>query len=101
VMQTRDGIVDVQAVLRLRRRLHVPADQRQAERGCEILGEQRLAGARLAAYEQRATECDRDVDRVAQLLGGDIRLRALELIELLLGHTSEDLSAFSGSCAGH
>ena len=47
----------------------------------EVLGEQRLAGARLAAHEQRPLERDGDVHRVAELVGGDVAGGALELIE--------------------
>ena len=49
---------------------------------------------RLAAYQERAAERDGDVHCVAQLVGSDVRLRALELIELLVGGHPTDLSAF-------
>ena len=47
----------------------------------EVLGEQRLAGAGLAAHQQRPRERDRDVHRVAELVGGDVAGGALKLIE--------------------
>jgi len=90
VVQTRDGVVDVEAVLGLRRRLHVPADQRHAEARRQVLGEQGLAGAGLAAHEQRPLERDRDVHRMAELFRRDVAVGALELLErsVVVGHTS-------------
>jgi hypothetical protein len=46
-----------------------------------VLGEQGLAGARLAAHQERPGERDRDVHRVAELVGDDVAGRTLELIE--------------------
>ena len=75
VVEALHGVVDVEAVLGLGGRLDLPADQRQAERRGEVLGEQRLAGAGLAAHEQRPLEREGDVDRVPQVLGGDVASR--------------------------
>ena len=39
-----------------------------------LLGEHRLAGARLALDQQRALQRDRRVDREHQVVGGDVGL---------------------------
>ena len=72
VVQARHGVVDVEAVLRLAGRLHVPADELEPERLGQVLGEQRLAGARLAAHQQRPLERERHVHGLAQLVGRDV-----------------------------
>ena len=53
VAQARDGVVLVQALLRLAGGLDVPLVQRPLERAGDLRGELRLAGAGLALDEQR------------------------------------------------
>jgi hypothetical protein len=47
VTQARDGIVFVETLLRLGRRLDMPLEQRQSERGGDFLGQHGLPGPRL------------------------------------------------------
>jgi hypothetical protein len=74
VAQAENRVVPGETVLRLGRRLDVPAIERLVERGGDLLGQLRLAGARLALDEQRPRERDRRVDGHHQIVGGDIGL---------------------------
>ena len=78
IAQPRHRVVLVQALLRLGGRLDVPLQQRPAEAPRDFLGEQRLAGARLALDEQRPLEGDRRVDGELQVVGGDVGIGAFE-----------------------
>ena len=80
VAQARDGVVFVQALLRLARGLDVPLVQRTAQRARDFLRELRLAGARLALDEQRARQRDGGVHRHHEVVGGDVALGAGEAI---------------------
>ena len=53
IPQARDGVILVQALLRLAGRFDVPLEQGPAERAGDLLRELGLAGARLALDEQR------------------------------------------------
>ena len=79
VAQARDGVVLVQAVLRLGRRLDVPAVERLVERARDLLGQLGLAGAGLALDEQRPRQRDGRIDGHHQVLGRDVALRPFEL----------------------
>ena len=78
VAQPRHGVVLVEALLRLGRRLDVPLHERPAERPRDFLGEHRLAGAGLALDQQRALQRDRRVDREHQVRRGDVGVGAFE-----------------------
>ena len=58
-----DGVVFVQALLRLGGRLDVPLEQRLAERLGDLVRQHRLARAGLALDQQRPLQGDRGVDR--------------------------------------
>src|SRR5262249_2666623 len=81
VMEPLDGVVDVEPLLRLGRRLDVPAEELHLERLGDVVGEEGLSGAGLAAEEERPLEREGDVHRVTKTFGGDVRVRALEPIE--------------------
>src|SRR6185437_2491939 len=72
VAQAGDGVVLVEALLRLGGRLDVPFDQRRAERLGDFVREDGLAGARLALDQQRALQGDRGIDRHAQVVTCDV-----------------------------
>ncbi len=78
VAQAGDGVVLVEALLRLDGRLDVPGDERRVQRLGDLVGEDGLAGARLALDEERTFQIDRGVDRDAQVVGCDIVLGAFE-----------------------
>jgi hypothetical protein len=78
VAQTRNRVVLIQPVLRLRRRLDVPAKQRLVECAGDFFRQLRLAGAGLALHEQRSRECHRRVDGHHQVVRGDVTVCALE-----------------------
>ena len=78
VAQARDGIVFVQALLRLGGRLDVPLDQVRPEGRGDFLRQHGLARARLALHQQRSLQRDRRIDRDPQIFGGDIAGRAFE-----------------------
>ena len=78
VAQPRDGVIFVEALLRLGRRLDMPFDQVEPERRGDLAGELGLAGAGLALDQQRPLQRDRRVDRHHQILVGDIGRRAFE-----------------------
>src|SRR3546814_4829394 len=70
--QPRDRVIFVKALLRLRRRLDVPGDQRRVEGLGDLLGEHGLAGAGFALHEQGTAQQGRGVDRDFQVVGGDV-----------------------------
>ena len=78
VAQPADRVVFVEALGGLGRRLDVPFDQRQAERGGDLAGELGLAGAGLALDEERPLQRDRGVDRHRQVGRRDVVRRAFE-----------------------
>ena len=81
VAQARDGVIFVEPLLGLDRRLDVPLDQRRAQRLRHFLRQHGLARSRLALDEQRALERDRGVHRNLQVIGCDVGLAARELHE--------------------
>jgi len=90
VAQARDGVVFVQAVVGLGRRLDVPGDQRGVHGLRDLIGEDSLAGAGLALDQQGALESDRRIDRDPQVVGGDVVGRAFEAVGLT-GHGGSGL----------
>jgi hypothetical protein len=78
VAQSRHRVVFVESLLRLRRRLDVPGIERPRQRSRDFLGQQRLAGTRLALDEQRPRQRQRRVDGELQVIGGDIGGGAFE-----------------------
>ena len=72
VAKPGDRVIFVEALMRLGRRLDVPFDQRRAERLGDLVGEDGLAGARLALDQQRPAQRDRGIDRDLEVVGGDI-----------------------------
>ena len=83
IPQSRDGVVLVQAVLRLARRLDVPLEQRRIERARDFFGELRLARAGLALDEERARQRDRGIDCERKLAGRDVARGALEAAQVV------------------
>ena len=77
VAQPRHRIIFVEALMRLGGRLDVPFDQRRADRGGDLVGEDGLAGAGLALDQQRAAKRDRGIDRDLEVVGRDIGRRCL------------------------
>ncbi len=78
VAQAADGVVFVQTVVGLGRGLDVPGDQRRAQRGGDLIGQNRLAGARLALDQQRPLQRHGGVDGDLQIVGGDVAGGPLE-----------------------
>ncbi|MNE34202.1 hypothetical protein D3C80_1279140 [compost metagenome] len=79
IAQAAHRVVLVEALVSLGGRLDVPGDQPGAQRLGQLLGEQGLAGARLALDQQRALQGDGGVDRQLEVVGGDVGLGAFEL----------------------
>ena len=75
VAQARDGVVLVEALLRLGGRFDVPLDEGRAERLGDLERQHGLAGARLALDEQGALERDGGVDGDLQIVGRDVAAR--------------------------
>jgi len=78
VAQAADGVVFIEAIVGLGRRLDVPGDQRRVQRLGQLVGEDRLACPGLALDQQRPLQRHCGVDRDLQVLGGDIVRGALE-----------------------
>jgi len=76
VVEALDGVVHIQPVLRLGRRLDAPGDEPQAEALGDALREHRLARAGLPLDEEGATELDGDVHGLHELGRGDVVARA-------------------------
>ena len=79
VAQARNGVVFIEALMRLGRRFDVPGDEFGIERLGDLLGQNGLAGAGLTLHQKRTLERDRGIDRDAQIVGGDVIFRSLEL----------------------
>ena len=86
VAQAADGVVIVEALLRLGGGLDVPFDERRAERVGHLAREHGLAGAGLAFDQQRAFEHDGRVHRDAQVVRGDVGFGSFKTHRLSL-HT--------------
>ena len=82
VAQAGDGVIFVQALMRLGRRFDVPFDQRRVERLRDFLRQHRLARARLPLHQQRAAQQHRGIDRDLQVIGRDIILGAFKAHEI-------------------
>jgi hypothetical protein len=72
VAQPRDRIIFVEALVGTGGRLDVPFDQRGVQRLGDLMGEDRLAGARLALDEQGTAERNGGVDGDPQVVRRDI-----------------------------
>jgi hypothetical protein len=83
VAQPADGVVFVEPLLRAGGRLHVPLDQRQAERLGDLAGQFGLAGAGLALDQQRPLQRDRGIDRDGQVVGRHIGVGAGDRVHRL------------------
>jgi hypothetical protein len=77
-LEALDRVVDVEAVLGARGRLHRPHEQLHAEPLRHRLGQQGLAGPGLPAHQERPLQRHGQIDRGAELLAGDIAGGALE-----------------------
>jgi hypothetical protein len=84
VVQTLHGVVDVETVDRLARRLDVPLDERHPETLGDVPCEHRLPRAGLALDQERALKRDRAVDRVHQGTGCDVPGGTAKAIESVL-----------------
>ena len=80
VVQTLDGVVHIQAVLGLCRRLDVPNDELLAQGLRNGLGQHGLAGAGLALDQQWLLQRDGDVDDAQQVLGDNVLAASLEFV---------------------
>src|SRR5271165_5515252 len=80
VAKPGDGVVFVESLLRLSRRFNMPSDQVLADPTRDLMGQNSFAGTGLAFDEERALECDRGVDRDAQILRRYVTVRALETL---------------------
>ena len=78
VAQSGHGVVFVQSLLCLGRRLDVPLQERHVERLGDFLGQHRLAGAGLALDQQRALQRDRCIDGELEVAGRDVIFRSFE-----------------------
>jgi len=81
IAQPSDCVVLVKALVRLGGGLHVPLDQRGVDGLGYLVGENRLAGARLTLDQQRPAEGHRSVDRNLEVLGRDVIAGALETLD--------------------
>ena len=100
VAQARDGVVLVEALLRLGGRLDVPLDERRAERLGDFERQHRLAGAGLALDQQGPLQRDGGVDGDLQIVGRDVALGALELHRGWRGSWGRSKSGWSLGGAG-
>ena len=80
VVQTLDGVVYIQAVLSLCRRLDVPNDELLAQGLRNGLGQHSLAGAGLALDQQWLLQRDGDVDDAQQVLRDNVLAASLEFV---------------------
>ncbi|MNE22620.1 hypothetical protein D3C80_1158370 [compost metagenome] len=78
VPKTADSVVFIEAVVGLGRRFDVPGDQGRIQRAGQFIGQNRLAGARLALDQQGTLQRHRSIDGDLQVVGGDIVGRAFE-----------------------
>ena len=72
VAQPRHRVIFVKALMRLGGRFDVPFDQRRADRRGDLMGQDGLAGARLALDQQGPAQRDGGIDRDLEVVGGDI-----------------------------
>ena len=91
VAQPRDGVVLVEPLLGLGRRLDVPLDDRRAERLGDLEREHGLARAGLALDQERPLERDRGVDGDLEVVGRHVAPRPLKLACRRLGHRLRSL----------
>ena len=85
IPQTRDGVVFVQPLERLGRRLDMPLDQRPMQRSRDLHREQGLAGARFALHQEWTLQRHRRIDREHQIGGRDVSFRAFKTHRCSLG----------------
>jgi len=85
VVETLHRVIDVEAVLRARRRLDGPVNEREAERLRDGLGKERLSGAGLALHEERALERERAVDGGLDGVVGEVARGPGEAAEVFHG----------------
>jgi hypothetical protein len=78
VAQAADGVVFVEALRRLGGGLHVPFEERQAERRGDLPGEFGLAGAGFALDQERAFERNGGIDRDHQIRRRNVVRRTRE-----------------------
>jgi len=78
VAQARDGVVLVEALMRLGRGFDVPLDDRHADGVRDLERQRRLACAGLAFDEEGAGKRDGGVDRHLQVVGRDVAAGAIE-----------------------
>ncbi len=78
IAQTGNGVIFIQALLRLGGRFHVPFDQGRIDGLCDLMRKDRLAGTRFALDQKRTAQRHRGVDRHLEIFGGDIGLRTFE-----------------------
>src|SRR6185503_15240900 len=78
IAQPRDGVVLVEALLRLGGRLDVPLEEGFPERAGDLLREHRLPRPGLALHEEGPLERDRRVHRELELVARDVGVGAPE-----------------------
>jgi hypothetical protein len=78
VAQPRDRIIFVEALMGLGRRFDVPFDQRRADGGGDLVGEDGLARPRLALDQQGPAQGDGGVDGHLEVVRRDIGAGAVE-----------------------
>jgi hypothetical protein len=78
VAQAADGVILIQALLRLGGRFDVPLQQRQPQGFRHLLGQHGLARAGLALDQQWPLQLERGVDSEFQVVGGDVLIGTLE-----------------------
>ncbi len=78
VAQAGNGVVFVEALLRLGGGLDVPFDQRGPHRLGDFVGQNGLAGAGFAFDQQRTPQQHGGVDGHLEIIGGDIVAGALK-----------------------
>ena len=80
VVKTLDSVIDVQAVLGLRRRLYVPDDQFHSQGIGDGFRQHGLAGAGFSLHQKRLLKCRRNVDAPDQFLRRNIILASAKLL---------------------
>ncbi len=96
VAQPRHRIILIEPLLRLRRRLDVPLDQRMTQSLRHLVGQHGLAGTRLALYQQRPLQRHRRIDRHLQIAGGNVTFRTLKS-----GHRRRSMLVRHGLCCDY
>src|SRR6185312_403359 len=90
VAQARDGVIFIEALLRLGGGLDVPFDEIEAKGRGHLLGKLGLAGAGFALDQQRPLQRDRRIYGHHQILFGDIGRSAFETHSKLRFHAGGD-----------